>query len=122
MWIKLLAKNWQFIVIAILLATNAFIIDLYLDKRDELSVSENNLESKKDEVKNANTSIGKQNDAINDWVIKGKELEDKVKSLSKEYNIIEKEYNESIYETLNAKVPESCNGSFGWLVDEGKKL
>ena len=122
MWIKLLLKNWQYIVIAILLTTNAFTISLYLDKRDELTVCEVNYEGKKAEVVSCNGLIGKQNIAIQDWVIKGKELESRIRGLTEDIAIIETKYSKEIQSINDMNIPKSCDGSMKWLVEQGKKL
>ena len=121
MYIKFLMKNWHYIVIAILLATNYFTFNLYLDKRDELVTCEVNYKNKEAEVVSCNELIGDQNIAINDWKVKGEALEERVRNLTGDISIIEDKYNIKINKILNAKVPKSCEGSMAWLVDQGKK-
>lgn len=121
MWIKFLMKNWHFIVIAILLATNTFTANLYLDKRDELTKCEVNYKNKEAEVVSCNDLIGEQNTAIGEWKVKGEALEERVRKLTGDISVIEDKYNVKINKILNAKVPESCEGSMAWLVDQGKK-
>jgi len=121
MWIKFLIKNWHFVVIALLLMSNAFTVNLYLDKRDELTVCEVNYKDKKAEVVSCNALIGKQNIAIGEWKSKGEALEERVRNLTINISDIEEKYNVKIRKILNTKVPESCEGSMGWMVDQGKK-
>jgi len=121
MWIKFLMKNWHFIVIVILLTTNAFTVNLYLDKRDELTVCVTNYEGKKAEVVSCNNLIGEQNTAIGEWKAKGKALEERVRNLTEDFGVIQEKNTIKINKILNAEVPESCEGSMEWLVDQGKK-
>ena len=122
MWIKFLMKNWHFIVIVILISSNTFTANLYLDKRDELTVCTTNYRNKEAEVVSCNNLIGKQNTAINDWVIKGKALETRVRELTDDISIIEAKYSEDIQVINDMKVPETCDGSMRWLVEQGSKL
>ena len=96
--------------------------NLYLDKRDELATCQVNFASKKAEVVACNELVTNQNIAIGKWEVKGRELEVKVKKLTEDFAVIENKYNKSIYDIANTKVPESCEGSMSWLVDQGKLL
>jgi len=122
MWIKFLAKYWHIIVIAILIASNTFTANLYLDKRDELTKCEVNYKNKEAEVVSCNSLIGKQNTAIDKWVIKGKALETRVRELTDDISIIENKYSGAIQAINDTKVPETCDGSMRWLVEQGGKL
>ena len=122
MWIKFLVKNWHFVVIGLLVTINIFTANLYLDKRDELTVCQVDYKSKSAEVVSCNGLIGKQNIAIQDWVIKGKELESRIRGLTDDIAIIEIKYSKEIQSINDTNIPKSCDGSMKWLVEQGKKL
>lgn len=122
MWIKFLVKNWHFIAIAILMASNYFTFNMYLDKRDDLVVCETNYKNKEAEVVSCNDHIDSQNIKIQEWVLKGEVLEKRVKELTYDISVIESKYAVSIQAINDAKVPETCDGSMRWLVEQGKKL
>lgn len=122
MWIKLLIKNWHFVVIALLLMSNALVVNMYLETRDELTVCSVNLKDKSAEVAAGNEKISEQNSAIGDLEAEGIVLRNKVFGLVKDFGIIENKYNDAIDKINNTEVPETCEGAMEWLVDQGKIL
>ena len=122
MFSTFLIKNWQYVVIAILIASNTFTVNLYLSSRDQLTVCTTNYKNKEAEVISCNSLIGEQNTAIGEWEAKGKALETRVRELTDDVSIIEAKYSGAIQAINDMKVPETCDGSMKWLVDQGSKL